>query len=85
MARRCKDWLLLGSLPDDDRLCDQLALAGYHQTNGRLVIESKEAIQKRGEVSPDDSDALWLTFASAVAGPTTRKARPAPPRASRWG
>jgi hypothetical protein len=86
MARRCKDWLLLGSLPDDDRLCDQLALAGYHQTHGRLVIESKEHITQRGEVSPDDSDAFWLTFASAVAAPERPRAvSPAPPRRSRWG
>ena len=34
MARKCKDWLLLGSLPDEDRLCDQLCLAGYHQPPG---------------------------------------------------
>jgi hypothetical protein len=86
MARRCKDWLLLGSLPDDDRLCDQLALAGYHQTAGRLVIESKEHITKRGEVSPDDSDAFWLTFASAVAAPERPRAQAPPrPRSSRWG
>jgi hypothetical protein len=86
MARRCKDWLLLGSLPDDDRLCDQLALAGYHQTAGRLVIESKESITKRGEVSPDDSDAFWLTFAAAVAvPPRARPVTPGPASGSRWG
>jgi hypothetical protein len=86
MARKCKDWLLLGSLPDEDRLAEQLGLAGYHHTAGRLVMESKEDIQKRGEQSPDDSDAFWLTFATAVsptkaAGPTS----PAPPPRSAWG
>ena len=85
MARKCKDWLLLGSLPDEDRLGEQLGLAGYHQTAGKLVLESKEHITGRGEASPDDSDAFWLTFATAVAPP--QKARTAAPRppASRWG
>lgn len=85
MARKCKDWLLVGSLPDEDRLAEQLGLAGYHHTAGKLVMESKEDIQKRGEVSPDDSDAFWLTFAQAVAVPEkARSAPPAPPR-STWG
>jgi len=85
MARKCKDYLLLGSLPDEDRLCEQLGLAGYHHTKGKLVMESKESIQARGEASPDDSDAFWLTFASAVAVPQ-KPTTPAPaPPSSRWG
>lgn len=85
MARRCKDWLLLGSLPDEDRLAEQLGLAGYHLTHGKLVMESKESIQARGEASPDDSDAFWLTFASAVAIPKTAKRPPPAPPRSTWG
>ncbi len=66
-AAKGKDWLLLGSLPDDDLLCGQLCLAGYHTNNaGKLVIESKASIQERGEASPDDSDAFLLTLARAV-------------------
>jgi hypothetical protein len=85
MARKCKDALLLSSLPDEDRLCEQLGLAGYHHTAGKLVMESKESIQARGEVSPDDSDAYWLTFARAVAAPQ-KPTTPAPaPPSSRWG
>ena len=50
------------------------------------MIESKESIQKRGEVSPDDSDAFWLTFAQAVAVPRAgAPAPPAPAPRSRWG
>lgn len=85
MHRKTKDWLLLGGLPDEDRLCEQLCLAGYHTNNrGRLVIESKADIQKRGEVSPDDADAFMLTFAQAVA---IVKKKAAPPRRppSAWG
>jgi hypothetical protein len=85
MHAAAKQWLLLGSLPDEDRLCDQLCLAGYHlNPSGKLVIESKADIQKRGEVSPDDADAFMLTFAQAVA--PVRAAPPRPPAARRpWG
>jgi len=80
-----KDWLLLGSLPDEDRLCEQLCLAGYHiNVAGKLVIESKKDIMARGEASPDDSDAFLLTFAQAVAPKTPAKARHAKTR-STWG
>ncbi len=86
MARKCKDWLLLGSLPNEDRLCEQLGLAGYHHTHGKLVMESKESIQARGEASPDDSDSFWLTFAQAVAVGAGSASIPPPyvPK-GRWG
>jgi phage terminase large subunit len=32
-----------------------------------LVLESKADMQKRGQASPDDGDALALTFAQEVA------------------
>jgi hypothetical protein len=32
-----------------------------------LVLESKADMQKRGQASPDDGDALALTFAQRVA------------------
>jgi hypothetical protein len=32
-----------------------------------LVLESKADMQKRGQASPDNGDALALTFAKAVA------------------
>lgn len=70
MWNKAKEWLLLGGLPDDNKLCEQLGLPGYHINNsGKLVIESKESIQERGEVSPDDGDAFCLTFARSVAVP----------------
>jgi len=68
MYRKGKEWLLLGALPDEDLLCEQLCLPGYHlDASGKLVIESKADIQARNEASPDDSDAFLLTFAQAVA------------------
>lgn len=68
MWMKGKEWLLLGGLRDDENLCSQLALPGYHINNsGKLVIESKKSIQERGESSPDDADAFLLTFARSVA------------------
>ena len=40
---------------------------GYrHDKRDRLVLESKEDMKKRGVDSPDDRDALALTFAQPV-------------------
>jgi hypothetical protein len=42
--------------------------AGYHiNRSNLLVLESKADMQKRGQASPDDGDALALTFAQPVA------------------
>jgi hypothetical protein len=85
MWAKAKEWLLLGSLPDDDDLCEQLALPGYHINNsGKLVIESKAEIQARGEASPDDADAFCLTFAQAVAPQKPKKPAAMKPRLSAW-
>lgn len=85
MWSKGKEWLLLGGLPDDNNLCSQLGLPGYHINNsGKLVIESKQSIQERGEASPDDADAFNLTFAMAVA-PAKPKVLRAPVTRSAWG
>jgi hypothetical protein len=85
---RLKEWLGKGAIPDEEGLAQQLAGPGYHiNTGGKLVIESKAEMAKRGIASPDDADALALTFARSVAAeavltqPTYWK--PPPPRASR--
>ena len=45
-----------------------LAGPGYHiNRSNLLVLESKADMQKRGQASPDDGDALELTFAQHVA------------------
>lgn len=78
MWMKGKEWLLLGGLRNDEELCSQLALPGYHINNsGKLVIESKKSLQDRGEKSPDDADAFLLTFARTVAMPNPA---PAPSR-----
>ena len=81
MYAKTKEWLLLGKLPDDDRLCQQLCVPGFHLNQaGKLVMESKADIQARGEASIDDSDAFVLTLAQAVAVPPVRQAAPYRPR-----
>lgn len=83
MWGKCKEWLLLGGLPDDEKLCAQLSLPGYHINNsGKLVIESKQSIQERGEASPDDADAFCLTWAQSVAVKAQEETTGAP---SEWG
>jgi hypothetical protein len=88
MYTRMKDWLLLGGIPDDDNLAQQLCLPGYHihSAGSKLVIESKADLQSRGEKSPDDADALALTFARDVAPIYAPPARDpyAPPKPYAW-
>jgi hypothetical protein len=54
--------------PYDEKMAADLAGPGvsHHRTN-LLVLESKADMQKRGQASPDDGDALALTFAQPVA------------------
>ena len=65
----CKEWLPHGAIPaDDEKLALDLGSPGAHiRPNSKLVIESKDAMQKRGLASPDDGDALALTFAQPLA------------------
>jgi phage terminase large subunit len=45
-------------------MATDLAGPGYHiNRSNLLVLESKADMQKRGQASPDDGDALALTFA----------------------
>jgi phage terminase large subunit len=60
------------------RLALDLAGPGFHLRNNKLVLESKESMGKRGVASPDDADALALTFAMPVAP------RDAQTTAGRW-
>ena len=68
MWAKLKDWLIQGAIPDDQRLETDLAGVGFrHNNRDQLVLESKEDMAKRGLASPDDADALALTFARSVA------------------
>ncbi len=84
--QRMKDWLVTGAIPEkDQRLEADLMAPGYHlDRKDRLVLESKESMQKRGIASPDDGDALSLTFAQPVAVLSGEVPAPYVP-SSAWG
>lgn len=69
MWSKMRDWLPKGAIDAKDaRLETDLAGPGYHHDKrDRILLESKEDMQKRGLDSPDDGDALALTFAYPVA------------------
>lgn len=68
MWGRLKDWLLTGAIDTDPRLESDLTGPGYELDNRiRIQLESKDEMKKRGLDSPDDADALALTFAMPVA------------------
>lgn len=68
MWNKLKEWLLRGAIPVDSRLEADLGGPGFHlNKQDQLELESKESMQKRGVASPDDGDALALTFAQQVA------------------
>jgi hypothetical protein len=65
-----KDWLakLDCSLPDDEELTRELCIPEYKFTRtGKLQVESKEEMKKRGFDSPNRADAFVLTHASTAA------------------
>jgi hypothetical protein len=68
-----KAWLPYAAIDDDLELRADLPAVeyGYTLKNGRdcLILEKKEHMRKRGLASPDDGDALALTFAHPV-GPS---------------
>jgi len=69
MWNLAKEWLPHGAIDaSDEKLALDLGGPGAHiRNNGQLVIESKDDMKKRGLASPDDGDALVLTFAQPVA------------------
>jgi hypothetical protein len=62
-----REWLAQDAdiqIPDSDELLGDLTSLGYkYDSSGRLQIESKDDLRKRGMKSPDTADALALTFA----------------------
>jgi hypothetical protein len=86
--RRAELWLALRKalevehikLPDRDSLQADLVSCGYrYDSSGRMVLESKQDMRRRGVPSPDEGDAVALCFSEpviAVAPPkphTTRR------------
>jgi hypothetical protein len=70
MWMRSRSWLTQeggASIPDMDSLqADACGPTYGYDVNQRLVLESKEHMRQRGVVSPDEWDAVALTFAESV-------------------
>lgn len=66
---RQRDWLGKGCIDSEQRLMDDLAGPEYDFAKGsdKIGLETKERMKSRGMHSPDDGDALALTFAVQVA------------------
>lgn len=71
MWKRSKEWLAdIGGadIPDTDSVHADACAPGYrYDVNQRLLLESKEDMRRRGVRSPDEWDAIALTFAEPVA------------------
>ena len=73
-----RDWLDVGvalgydagapvQIPDDDALHADLTGPRYtYDSNQRVKLESKDRMRARGVASPNDADALALTFAAPI-------------------
>jgi len=73
-----RDWLKAGgALPPDQQLVDELTSPETKpRTDGKLQLESKDDMKKRGLPSPNRADALCLSFAYPVATKVQRALRP---------
>lgn len=71
-----RDWLATGAIDRDADLRDDLIWPEYlFDKDTRLILEKKEDMKKRGLASPDDGDALALTFAASVQRTDMRTSR----------
>lgn len=62
-----RDWLQEGDLVNDDALhMDLTKILWKYNSNGQIVLESKQELRKRNVSSPDIGDALAYTFAYPV-------------------
>jgi hypothetical protein len=72
-------------MPQDDGLVAELTAPTYTFTStGKMVVESKADMKKRGMRSPDLADAFLLTFACSERRKVERYRRPEPSHHSAW-
>lgn len=74
---RGRDWLAEMDcfLPEDDSLIAELTTPKYSiLSNGKLKVEGKDEMKKRGVLSPNKADAFLLTFAPVMAKTSFTKA-----------
>ena len=63
-AGKLKDWLKTADILNDDDFYELANIKYKFNSTGKLQIESKDDMKKRGLNSPDVADALMLTFAA---------------------
>jgi len=74
----------LVGLPPDDVLAGQLASVKYRfDSAGRMVLETKDEMRKRGLSSPDRADAVVYAFAQVQGGRMSEDDQYVEP--SKWG
>jgi len=49
------------SIPNDDELIGELSIIKYSEPDGKIKVESKKDLKRRGVASPNKADALCLT------------------------
>jgi len=68
MWTNMRAWIERGILPDEQEVVDDLTGVEYgYNVNNAIQLEKKEHMRSRGLSSPDNGDALALTFAEDVA------------------
>ncbi|EFP4585428.1 terminase [Salmonella enterica] len=86
MWNAMKSWLNEGGSIDDQQTADEIVAPEYKvKLDGKIVLESKDDMKRRGVPSPNRADALALTFAFPVVKNKPSKAIPAPIRPVRRG
>lgn len=67
MWNALKNWLREGGQLDSQEIADEITAPEYKvKLDGKIVLESKDEMKKRGVPSPNRADALALTFAHPV-------------------
>lgn len=67
MWTNMRAWMERGIIPDDQQIADDLTGLEYGYTaDNAILLEKKEHMKARGLASPDNADALALTFAEDV-------------------
>lgn len=62
-----KQWLIDGGSIDDQVTADEIVMPEFKvKTDGKVVLESKDDMKRRGLPSPNRADALAITFAFPV-------------------
>jgi hypothetical protein len=63
-----RDWLPTATLPRDRQLADDLGAPLYdYSLKGQMKLEPKDRMKKRGYASPNNGDAIAITFDRAIA------------------